>query len=78
MGDLTRQSLRDSPDVVVIGETRGPEMIHVLDALTNGISGVMGLVIAGSETSVEDRSCAGGRVRLRGQRDWKDRTPDCL
>ena len=51
MGDLTRQSLRDSPDVVVLGETRGPEMVHVLDALTNGISGVMGLVIAGSETS---------------------------
>ena len=41
MGDLTRQSLRDSPDVVVIGETRGPEMVHILDALTNGISGVM-------------------------------------
>jgi hypothetical protein len=51
MGDLTRQSLRDSPDVVVLGETRGPEMVHVLDALTNGISGVMGLVIAGFETS---------------------------
>jgi Flp pilus assembly CpaF family ATPase len=55
MGDLTRQSLRDSPDVVVIGETRGPEMVHVLDALTNGISGVMCTIHADAPVGVFSR-----------------------
>jgi Flp pilus assembly CpaF family ATPase len=55
MGDLTRQSLRDSPDVVVIGETRGPEMVHILDALTNGISGVMCTIHADTPTGVFSR-----------------------
>jgi pilus assembly protein CpaF len=55
MGDLTRQSLRDSPDVVVLGETRGPEMVHVLDALTNGISGVMCTIHADSPAGVFSR-----------------------
>jgi Flp pilus assembly CpaF family ATPase len=55
MGDLTRQSLRDSPDVVIIGETRGPEMVHVLDALTNGISGVMCTIHADTPAGVFSR-----------------------
>src|SRR5450631_1950429 len=55
MGDLTRQSLRDSPDVVILGEARGPEMVHVLDALTNGISGVMCTVHADSPAGVFSR-----------------------
>jgi len=55
MGDLTRQSLRDSPDVVVLGETRGPEMVHVLDALTNGISGVMCTIHADAPAGVFSR-----------------------
>jgi Flp pilus assembly CpaF family ATPase len=55
MGDLTRQSLRDSPDVVVIGETRGPEMVHVLDALTNGIAGVMCTIHADAPAGVFSR-----------------------
>jgi pilus assembly protein CpaF len=55
MGDLTRQSLRDSPDVVVIGETRGPEMVHILDALTNGISGVMCTIHADTPVGVFSR-----------------------
>jgi pilus assembly protein CpaF len=55
MGDLTRQSLRDSPDVVVIGETRGPEMVHILDALTNGIAGVMCTIHADAPTGVFSR-----------------------
>jgi pilus assembly protein CpaF len=55
MGDLTRQSLRDSPDVVVLGETRGPEMVHVLDALTNGISGVMCTIHADTPAGVFSR-----------------------
>jgi len=55
MGDLTRQSLRDSPDVVILGETRGPEMVHVLDALTNGISGVMCTIHADTPAGVFSR-----------------------
>ena len=36
MGDLLQQSLRDSPDVIVVGETRGEDGVHLLDAASNG------------------------------------------
>ena len=55
MGDLNRQALRDSPDVLVVGETRGDDIVWFLDAATNGIANVMGTIHAESARGVFDR-----------------------
>ena len=55
MGDLNRQALRDSPDVLVVGETRGEDIVWFLDAATNGIANVMGTIHAESARGVFDR-----------------------
>jgi len=55
MGDLNRQALRDSPDVLVVGETRGDDVVWFLDAASNGIAGVMGTIHSVSARGVFDR-----------------------
>ena len=55
MGDLSRHSLRDSPDVVCLGETRGEDVVHLLDAASNGIAGVMCTIHSVSARGVFDR-----------------------
>jgi len=55
MGDLSRHSLRDSPDVVILGETRGEDVVHLLDAASNGIAGVMCTIHSVSARGVFDR-----------------------
>lgn len=55
MGDLLNQCLRDSPDVIVVGETRGADVVHLLDAASNGVAGVMCTIHAVSARGVFDR-----------------------
>jgi len=55
MGDLLKQSLRDSPDVEVLGETRGEDAVYLLDAASNGIAGVMCSIHSVSARGVFDR-----------------------
>ncbi len=55
MGDLNRQALRDSPDVLIVGETRGDDVVFFLDAASNGIAGVMGTIHSVSARGVFDR-----------------------
>jgi len=55
MGDLNRQALRDSPDVLVVGETRGADVVWFLDAASNGVANVMGTIHAESARVVFDR-----------------------
>jgi Flp pilus assembly CpaF family ATPase len=55
MGDLSRHSLRDSPDVICLGETRGADVVHLLDAASNGVAGVMCTIHSVSARGVFDR-----------------------
>ena len=55
MGALLKQSLRDSPDVLIVGETRGEDGVHLLDAASNGIAGVMCTIHSVSARGVFDR-----------------------
>ncbi len=55
MGDLNRQALRDSPDVLIVGETRGADVVWFLDAASNGIANVMGTIHSVSARGVFDR-----------------------
>ena len=55
MGDLLRQSLRDSPDVIIVGETRGEDGVYLLDAASNGVAGVMATIHSISAKGVFDR-----------------------
>jgi pilus assembly protein CpaF len=41
VGDALNQALRDSPTRIVVGEVRGSYVVHLLDAVTNGIAGAM-------------------------------------
>ncbi|MGB8381737.1 MAG: ATPase, T2SS/T4P/T4SS family, partial [Dermatophilaceae bacterium] len=52
---LLNQALRDSPDVLVVGESRGADVVHLLDAASNGIAGVMCTIHAASARGVFDR-----------------------
>jgi len=56
--DLVRQSLRMRPDRIVVGETRGHEVVDVLQALSTGHDGCM--------TTVHARSAADALLRLEG------------
>ncbi len=58
---LVRQSLRMSPDRIVIGEVRGAELVDVLLALTSGHRGLATLHARGLE-DVPDRLTALGLV----------------
>jgi pilus assembly protein CpaF len=55
VADLLYHALRDSADVLILGESRGGEIVHFLDAATNGTAGVMGTWHANSASEVFDR-----------------------
>ncbi len=55
VSDLLYHALRDSADVLILGESRAGEIVHFLDAATNGTSGVMGTWHANSAGEVFDR-----------------------
>jgi Flp pilus assembly CpaF family ATPase len=55
LADLLFHALRDSADVLVLGESRGGDVVHLLDAATNGTSGVMCTLHANSASEVFDR-----------------------
>jgi len=55
MGDALMQALRDSPDRLIVGEVRGGYIVHMLDAITNGIAGVMCTLHTDSAAGVFDR-----------------------
>jgi Flp pilus assembly CpaF family ATPase len=44
LSDLVRQSLRMSPDRVIVGEVRGPEVVPMINAMSMGNDGSMGTV----------------------------------
>jgi pilus assembly protein CpaF len=51
IADLTRWMLRANPDRVIVGEVRGPEVIPMLNAMTQGNQGSMCSVHANSSKS---------------------------
>jgi len=59
LADLVYQALRMGPDVLVVGEVRGPEVVPMLDALSAGNA-------AGSMCTVHARSTLGTFDRLKG------------
>ncbi|MEU1697063.1 ATPase, T2SS/T4P/T4SS family, partial [Streptomyces hirsutus] len=52
--DLVRQALRMRPDLLVVGEVRGPEVVHLLAALNTGHEGA-GTVHANAAADVPAR-----------------------
>ena len=52
IADLTRWLLRSSPDRILIGECRGPEVIGLLNAMNQGTQGSMTSVHANSSKAV--------------------------
>jgi Flp pilus assembly CpaF family ATPase len=59
LADLVYQALRMGPDVLAVGEVRGPEVVPMLDALSAGNA-------AGSMCTVHARSTLGTFDRLKG------------
>ncbi|MCM3555909.1 Flp pilus assembly complex ATPase component TadA [Janibacter melonis] len=55
MSDNLHQSLRDSPDRTIVGETRGPDVTVMIDAISNGVPGVMATIHADSAKGIFDR-----------------------
>ena len=55
VNDLLHHALRDSADVLILGESRSGEIVHFLDAATNGTAGVMGTWHANSAGEVFQR-----------------------
>jgi Flp pilus assembly CpaF family ATPase len=53
--DLLFHSLRDSGDVIILGESRGADIVHLLDAASNGTSSVMCTMHANSASAIFDR-----------------------
>ncbi|MET7289049.1 TadA family conjugal transfer-associated ATPase [Streptomyces sp. NPDC005573] len=53
--DLVRQALRMRPDRLVVGEVRGPEVVHLLAALNTGHEGGCGTVHASTADRVPAR-----------------------
>jgi len=68
LAQLTRMALRASPDRVVVGEVRGPEVIPMLDAMSQGNDGSMGTVHASSSRAAPTRLASyavrAGQLRL--------------
>jgi Flp pilus assembly CpaF family ATPase len=52
LADLVRHALRMSPDRVIVGETRGPETIALLNAMSMGTDGSMATIHASSSAQV--------------------------
>ncbi|MFH8608869.1 TadA family conjugal transfer-associated ATPase [Streptomyces sp. NPDC018029] len=55
LDDLVRQALRMRPDRLVVGEVRGPEVVHLLAALNTGHEGGCGTVHANAASDVPAR-----------------------
>lgn len=73
LADLAKTIKRFRPERIVVGEVRGPEVIDMLEALTQGIAGGMCTLHADSSVSVFARLPVYARA---GGRDW--RTGDVL
>ena len=67
LADLGRAIKRFTPNRIVVGEVRGPEVIDMLEAMTQGISGSMCTIHADSSWSVFPRLPVYARA---GGRDW--------
>jgi pilus assembly protein CpaF len=52
MRDLFRNSLRMRPDRIIVGEVRGGEAVDMIQAMTSGHDGTLGVVHAGSARDV--------------------------
>ena len=55
MSELVRRSLRMSPDRVIVGEVLGPEIITMLNAMTQGNDGSLSTIHARSSREVFER-----------------------
>lgn len=73
LADLSRAVKRFTPRRIVVGEVRGPEVIDMLEAMTQGIAGSMCTIHADSSWSVFPRLPVYARA---GGRDWS--TSDVL
>lgn len=67
LADLSRTIKRFTPDRVVVGEVRGPEVIDMAEAMSQGIAGSMCTIHADSSWSVFPRMAVYARA---GGRDW--------
>jgi Flp pilus assembly CpaF family ATPase len=67
LADLGRAIKRFTPSRIVVGEVRGPEVIDMLEAMTQGIAGSMCTIHADSSWSVFPRLPVYARA---GGRDW--------
>ena len=67
LADLGRAIKRFTPRRIVVGEVRGPEVIDMLEAMTQGIAGSMCTIHADSSWSVFPRLPVYARA---GGRDW--------
>jgi pilus assembly protein CpaF len=65
MGDLLRNSLRMRPDRIIVGEVRGAEAFHLLQAMNTGHDGSMGTLHANSPADALRR--LEGMVLMGGQ-----------
>jgi pilus assembly protein CpaF len=73
LADLARTIKRFTPSRIVVGEVRGPEVIDMLEAMTQGIDGSMCTIHSNTSMSVFHRLPV--YARMAG-RDWS--TPDVL
>lgn len=73
LADLSRTIKRFTPERIVVGEVRGPEVIDMLEAMSQGIAGSMCTIHADSSWSVFPRMAVYARA---GGRDWA--TPDVM
>ncbi len=67
LADLSRTIKRFTPERIVVGEVRGPEVIDMLEAMSQGIAGSMCTIHADSSWSVFPRMAVYARA---GGRDW--------
>lgn len=67
LADLSRTIKRFSPGRIVVGEVRGPEVIDMAEAMSQGIAGSMCTIHADSSLSVLPRMAVYARS---GGRDW--------
>lgn len=67
LADLSRTIKRFTPDRIVVGEVRGPEVIDMTEAMSQGIAGSMCTMHAESSWSVFPRMAVYARS---GGRDW--------
>lgn len=67
LADLARAIKRFTPDRIVLGEVRGPEVIDMLEAMSQGIAGSMCTMHADSSWSVFPRMAVYARS---SGRDW--------